>query len=305
MLSTKSRTSWPSSSREVLGDRQAREGHTRAGPRGLVHLAVHEGCLGAWGLVLLDHAAGHHLVVQVVALARALTHTSEDAVAPMLQSDVVDELHDDHGLADARPAEEADLPSLGVRGEQVYDLDTREELLRTRAHLCEGRRGSVDGVELLRLDGPELVDRLADDVHDPPERLLSDGHGDGRPGVQDLLATGEAVGAVHGDGAHHVLAEVLRHLEDKAYLVVLDFECVEDRWKLALECHVHHGADHLRDLAKLRRSRCGRGSLGCEEPRPCGTQSLQPATEPPSQGGHGCKSASEGEGWPGTLRQSG
>ena len=55
--------------------------------------------------------------------------------------DVVDELQDEHGLADAGAAEEADLAALAVGGEQVDDLDA--------------------GLEDLDLGG--LVDELAAD----------------------------------------------------------------------------------------------------------------------------------------------
>ena len=41
----------------------------------------------------------------------------------MLHGDVVDQLHDDDGLADAGTAEQADLAALQIRLEQVDDLD--------------------------------------------------------------------------------------------------------------------------------------------------------------------------------------
>ena len=41
----------------------------------------------------------------------------------MVQGDIVDELHDDDGLADAGAAEETDFPTLTVRFEQIHDLD--------------------------------------------------------------------------------------------------------------------------------------------------------------------------------------
>merc|ERR1719174_3521709 len=104
----KSSTSCPSSSRKYSAT-------ARPGTRGLVHLAVHERRLGATRGALarvLDHAPLHHLVVQVVALAGALADAGEHRVAAVLQRDVVDQLHDDHRLADARAAEEPDLTTL-------------------------------------------------------------------------------------------------------------------------------------------------------------------------------------------------
>ncbi len=42
----------------------------------------------------------------------------------MTLGDIVDQLHDEHGLAHAGASEEADLAAFAVRLEQVYDLDT-------------------------------------------------------------------------------------------------------------------------------------------------------------------------------------
>ena len=80
-----------------------------------------------------------HLVVEVVALARALADAGEHRVAAVRLGDVVDQLHDQHGLADAGAAEQADLAALGVGREQVDDLDAGDEDLRFRRLLGEGR----------------------------------------------------------------------------------------------------------------------------------------------------------------------
>src|SRR4028119_1748092 len=72
------------------------------------------------------------LQVQAVPLARALAHAAEHRPPAVPGGDVVDELLDDHRLADAGPAEEADLPALHERGDQVDDLDPRLEDLGLR-----------------------------------------------------------------------------------------------------------------------------------------------------------------------------
>ena len=85
-----------------------------------------------------------HLEEEVVALARALADAGEAAHAAVRLGDVVDELLDEHGLADAGAAEEADFAALAVRGEQVDDLDAGLEDLDLRRLLDEERRGAVD-----------------------------------------------------------------------------------------------------------------------------------------------------------------
>src|SRR6202790_967613 len=87
----------------------------------LVHLAVDQRAFRARGravvlLRILVDAGLDHLVVEVVALARALADAGEYRIAAVRLGDVVDQLHDDDGLADAGAAEQADLAALGIGG---------------------------------------------------------------------------------------------------------------------------------------------------------------------------------------------
>ena len=134
---------------EVLGDRQPGKADAGARARRLVHLAEDEGAFGARRRaamlvrVLVD-ARLDHLVVEVVALARALADAGEDRVAAMRLGDVVDQLLDDDRLADAGAAEQADLAAAGIGREQVDDLDAGDEDLRLGRLVDIGRRRLVD-----------------------------------------------------------------------------------------------------------------------------------------------------------------
>ncbi len=161
-----------------------------------------------------------HLVIEIVALTRALADAGEHRVAAVGLGDVVDELHDQHGLADAGTAEQADLAALSIRREQVDDLDARDEDLRLGGLIGERRSRSVDRAPFARLDGAGLVDRLADDVDDAAQRFLADRHGDRTASIANFLTAHETFGKVHGDGAHGVLAEVLSDLEHQAVALV-------------------------------------------------------------------------------------
>ena len=86
-----------------------------------------------------------HLVIEIVAFAGALADAGEHRIAAVRLGDVVDQLHDQHGLADAGAAEQADLAALGVRREQVDDLDAGDEDLRFGRLVGIGRRRLVDG----------------------------------------------------------------------------------------------------------------------------------------------------------------
>ncbi len=167
---------------EVLRHRQPGEADPQARSRRLVHLAEDE-------RDLVDDLGLGHLEQQVVALARALADAGEDGDAAVLPRDVVDQLLDEHGLADSGAAEEADLAALDVGRDQVDDLDARLEDLHFRRQVAERRRIAVDrpalGVWQAR---PLVVDRLAENVPEPAERRLADGHRDRGAGVEDVDA---------------------------------------------------------------------------------------------------------------------
>ena len=99
------------------------------------------------------------------------------------------------------------------------------------------------------LDRAGFVDRLADHVHDAAERSGADRNHDRRAGVGDFLAAHQAFGGVHGDGAHRVFAQMLRHFEHQAVAVVGGFQRVQDLRQMAFELHVDDGADDLGDAA--------------------------------------------------------
>ena len=77
----------------------------------------------------IDNAGFLHFEPQVVAFAGALAHAGEHRHAAVLHGDVVDQLHDDDGLADAGAAEQADLAAAEVGLDQVDDLDAGLEHL--------------------------------------------------------------------------------------------------------------------------------------------------------------------------------
>jgi len=133
----------------------------------------------------------------------------------VLLRDVVDELHDDDRLPHAGAAEEADLPAALVGREQVDHLDAGLERLHLRLLVGELGRLAMDRVALAGDDGPALVDRLADHVHDAAEGRFADRNGDALARIAHLLAAGQPVGRVHRDRPDRLLAEVQRHLDTR------------------------------------------------------------------------------------------
>ena len=69
-------------------------------------------------------------MVQVVTLAGAFSHAGEHGETTVVGGDVVDQLHDNNGLAYPGTAEESDLAALRVRRKEVHNLGGGASILR-------------------------------------------------------------------------------------------------------------------------------------------------------------------------------
>src|SRR5665213_3655341 len=116
---------------EILGDGEARQRHAHAGAGRLVHLAEHQRAFRfdvRIGIVRIGIDLGFdELVIEIVAFAGTLADPGEHRIAAMRLGDVVDQLLNQHGLADAGAAEQADLAALGVGREEIDDLDAGDQ----------------------------------------------------------------------------------------------------------------------------------------------------------------------------------
>jgi len=202
---------------EMLGDSEAGEANAGAGARRLVHLAEHQRAFRLHARIRVARIGIDlgldELVIEVVAFAGALADTGEHRVAAMGLGDVVDQFLNQHGLADAGAAEQADLAALGVGRQEVDDLDTGDENFRFRRLVGIERRFRMDRPQAFGFHRACFVDRLADHVHDAAERAGTDRHADRGAGVADFLAAHQAFGGVHRDGAHRRFAEMLGDFE--------------------------------------------------------------------------------------------
>ena len=139
---------------EMLGDRQTGQADARAGAGRLVHLAEHQRAFRfdvRIGIVRVGIDLGFdELVIEVVAFAGTLADAGEHRIAAMRLGDVVDQFLNQHGLADAGAAEQADLAALGVGRQQVDDLDAGDENFSFGGLVGIGRRFLMDRAQTFR-----------------------------------------------------------------------------------------------------------------------------------------------------------
>ena len=135
-----------------------------------------------------------HLEIEIVAFARALAHAAEHRLAAVPLGDVVDQLHDDDGLADAGAAEETDLSALHERRDQVDDLDARLEDFRLRLEVrrspgaCGGSASAARPSE----SAAPLSTGSPSTLRMRPSAGVADRHRDRAAGVDDLHAAHDA-----------------------------------------------------------------------------------------------------------------
>ena len=172
----------------------------------------------------------------------------------MLDRDVADEFLNENGLADARAAEEADLSALGVRCDEVDDLNACLENLGYRLLVLEARCLAVDWAALGGFHGATLVDGVSRDIEHATKGLLSDGDGDGASGVDRVDVAREAVGRGKRDAPDDAVAEVKENLGDDLSVAERYMDRVQNLGNLPLvKTDIDDRADNLYYLADIFR----------------------------------------------------
>ena len=118
---------------EVLSGGEAGQTDAQTRSRRLVHLTVDQASL-------VDNARLAHLEIKVGALTGTLADAGEHRGAAVLLGEVVDELLDQNGLADAGAAEQTCLTATNVGLKKVDGLDTGLEDLGLGGELVKAGR---------------------------------------------------------------------------------------------------------------------------------------------------------------------
>ena len=141
----------------------------------------------------------------------------------MLLGHPPDHLGDEHRLADARPAEQADLAALLVRGEQVDDLDAGLEHLGAGLELVERWRRAVDLPFLGDVEAvPIGVEAVAEHVPHVAERHVTHRHPEPSTQVTHRCArVSPSVGFI-ADGPDPGVADLLGDLGEHGHRLTVD-----------------------------------------------------------------------------------
>ena len=116
---------------------------------------------------------------------------------------------DQHGLANAGTAEQANLAPLAVRSQQVDHLDAGLKNLGLGLQLSEAGGGAVDRSGHAGGYWTLLIHGLAEHVEDATEGGFAHGYANWGASINCLHATDQAVGGAHGHSTDSVIAQQL------------------------------------------------------------------------------------------------
>src|ERR1700682_2905567 len=113
---------------------------------------------------------------------------------------------------------------------------------------------TVKRIALLVWNVAEVVDRIADHVHDAAQSAFAYGYGNWPAGIDRLHSSHHAVGGQHGDGADPAFAQVLLdlgdHIDRFRYVKTVGRypqRLINRRQVTLSKLDVHHRANNLHD----------------------------------------------------------
>ena len=185
---------------EIFSHRKARQADAHTGSGRFVHLAVYESGLA-------DNARFLHFVPQVIAFAGPFAYAGKYGIAAVFRRNVVNQFHDENGLAYAGAAEQADLAAFGIRSDEVDDLNARFENFRTRRLVFKFRSRPMDRPIIFSFYYfVYLVDGLTENVENTSQHALANGNLNGAARIFRSHAAYETICRTHSNAADDVVA---------------------------------------------------------------------------------------------------
>ena len=179
---------------EKLRHGQGGKSDAQSRARRLVHLAENHSHFRLRQILLIDHAGLAHFFVKVVAFARALAHACKHGNAAVLHRDVIDQLLDNDGFADAGAAERADFSAFRKRTDEIDDFYSSFQNRSLHVLLGEIRCLAMNRIAFREFNRAAIVNRIARDVKEAAEHAFAHWHSDRPACVGHAHATLQAFG---------------------------------------------------------------------------------------------------------------
>jgi hypothetical protein len=237
---------------EIFRNSEARQANAKARSRRFRHLPIDQRGARFFGIAGYDYAAFGHFQPQVVAFARSLTDAREHRNAAVLHRDVVNQLHNQNGLADAGATKQTDFAALEIWLNQINDLDSGLEHLQRGRLIFQFWRRAMNRIGLVAVNRTKLIHGLTQNVHHAAQRRAPDWNGNARARVVSLHPADHSLGRLHGHRAHTSFTKVLLHFHGNVqrlgHVVALarNSQRVENRRQMPFfKLNVEHRPDDL------------------------------------------------------------
>ena len=204
-----------------------------------------------------DNAGLDHFPIEVISFTSSFTNTSKYGVTAVAFGNVVDKLHDDHGLTYASTTESTNFTTLGERTDQVDHLDTCLKNLGGRILVNQGWSLAVNRITLRCLRCRLVIYWISSYVENTAKNFFTNWNSDWSTCVYDIHATLKTIRGGHCNATNPAIAKVTLHFTDQTGSfpehVVVDLERVVNFRQFACcgEIYVHHWTDDLDDFADI------------------------------------------------------
>ena len=163
-------------------------------------------------------------MIKVVTLAGSFAHTGKNRIAAVSFGNIVNQFHNQHGLANARTAEQTDFTALNIRFQQVNNFNAGRQNLCFGRLVNKRRRRTVNRIIGTGLNITAAVNRFADNIDNAPEHSRPDRNFNRPAGIDNFLTAHQTVRRIHGNRPYDVFAQVLRNLQYQRLTVIIAFQ---------------------------------------------------------------------------------
>ena len=168
----------------------------------------------------------------------------------MLCGDILNQLLDQDGLADAGASEQSYLTALGIGRQQVDYLDAGFQNLHDRTLIFKRRRIAVDDPVFLILKTFPSVNCLSQDVEKAPQVLISYRHADSLSCGNHLHIFMKALAGGQHNAADHIISHMLGGLHDTSSVPVLNLQGIPQVGQnSAFKRNIHNRSHDLNNSA--------------------------------------------------------
>ena len=158
----------------------------------------------------------------------------------MLRGNVLDQLLDQHSLADTGATEQTNLTALGIRSQKVNNFNSCLQHLNSRTLLLKARCIPVNAPVLFILKRFAFINSISQHIEQTPQRFFTNRNLNTAAGCNDLHILMKSLAGCQHDTTHRIVTDMLCHLHDTSFSIIIYFQSILDIRKIAvLKLHIN------------------------------------------------------------------